>query len=180
MYLCLHSCRSGFVQAEDSQFVPDWYEHFLSRGLKETQPKILYISLDASVDESKQIRAFNPDFSGMSSQELATFIQQADLPSLGNRKITETERLKLILKQVSSGHTSYLPLCFTSAGAVTSHIFNDRMIQAVNQLQQTSKFNNWAFCFCPPHFNIVITLYATYNVHALHSILKQNILAQIY
>ncbi len=52
---------------------------------------MLYISLDASVNESKQIRVFNPDFSGMSSQALATLIEQADLPSLGYRKITETK-----------------------------------------------------------------------------------------
>ena len=49
------------------------------------------ILIDASVDESMQIRIFNPDFSGMSTQELETLIERADLPSLGYKKITETK-----------------------------------------------------------------------------------------
>jgi hypothetical protein len=43
------------------------------------------------VDESMQIRIFNPDFSGMSAQQLEAMIEKADLPSLGYRKITETK-----------------------------------------------------------------------------------------
>ena len=46
---------------------------------------------DASVDESIEIRIFNPNFNGMSSQELQILIEEADLPSLGYRKITETK-----------------------------------------------------------------------------------------
>lgn len=43
------------------------------------------------VDESMQIRVFNPNFSGMSMQKLASLIEQADLPSLGYKKIKETK-----------------------------------------------------------------------------------------
>ena len=53
--------------------------------------KILNNLSDASVDESMQIRVFNPNFNGMSSEEFQTLIEQADLPSLGYRKITETK-----------------------------------------------------------------------------------------
>ena len=52
---------------------------------------VLFCTIDASVDESMQIRVFNPNFTGMSSKEFQALIEQADLPSLGYRKITETK-----------------------------------------------------------------------------------------
>ena len=35
------------------------------------------------------MKIFNPDFSGMSTEELQDLIEHADLPSLGYKKVTE-------------------------------------------------------------------------------------------
>ena len=43
------------------------------------------------MEESKTIRIFNPNFTGMSLEKLKALIEQADLPSLGYKKITETK-----------------------------------------------------------------------------------------
>ena len=42
-----------------------------------------------SVDEKVELRIFNPDFNGMSTEDLQDLIEHADLPSLGYKKISE-------------------------------------------------------------------------------------------
>ena len=51
----------------------------------------LSIFSDASVDEKMTLRIFNPNFSGISKKNLQILIDQADLPSLGYKNITETK-----------------------------------------------------------------------------------------